>query len=198
MFFILGGEPFGPLVVLWINFFIQVPIAMALGLSEPLPGLMDKKPRPLTQPILSQTQWLRMSFIGFLIALGTLALEAVYAPTDAALAGTIGFVMFSLFNIAMGISSLSETDTVFQRNTLSDRRQLMFYGLSLLLTILSTEMRIFQRILGLVSLTGRQWLLCIGLAFALILVYEVIKIFLRRGGREGQSTAVAVQDPALA
>ncbi len=180
MFLIVGGEPFGPLVVLWVNFVIQLPIALALGLSRPLPGLMEKKPRPLNQPILSGGQWLRMSFIGFLIALGTLALEARYEPIDAAVAATIGFVMFSLFNVAMGISSLSETDSVFQRTTLNDRRQLMFYGLSILLTFLSTEMRVFQRMLGLVPLTGSQWLLCLGLAVALVLVYEVLKLFLRR------------------
>ena len=198
MFYIAGGQPFGALVVLWINFFIQVPIAMALGLSQPLPGLMEKKPRPLSQPILSRGQWMRMSFIGFLIALGTLVLEATYEPVDAALAATMGFVIFSLFNVAMGISSLSETATVFQRSTLSDRQQLMYYGLSILLILLSTELRIFQRILGLVSLNGSQWLLCLGLSFGLILVYEVIKFFLRRGRGEGQSeTAVAGQEPAL-
>ncbi len=37
-----------------------------------------------------------------------------------------------------------------------------------------------QRFLGLTSLSGNQWLLCIVFAFALLLVDEVIKIFLRR------------------
>lgn len=198
MFYIAGGQPFGALVVLWINFFIQVPIAIALGLSQPLPGLMEKKPRPLSQPILSQAQWMRMSFVGFLIALGTLVLEAAYEPIDPAVAATMGFVIFSLFNVAMGISSLSETDTVFQRSILTDRQQLMYYGVSILLILLSTELRIFQRILGLVSLSGSQWLLCLGLAFALILVYEMMKFFLRQGHGEGQSGAAVVgQEPAL-
>jgi Ca2+-transporting ATPase len=37
-----------------------------------------------------------------------------------------------------------------------------------------------QRILGTVSLNGDQWLICIALAFALLLVDEVIKFFMRR------------------
>ena len=44
---IAGGIPFSPLAVLWINFVVQVPIAIALGFDKPLPGLMERKPRPL-------------------------------------------------------------------------------------------------------------------------------------------------------
>ena len=47
IFTILGGVPFQPLVVLWINFLVQVPIAIALGFDKPSPGLMERKPRPL-------------------------------------------------------------------------------------------------------------------------------------------------------
>src|SRR5215213_9807430 len=53
LLFIAGGVPFGPLVVLWINFLVQVPIAIALGFDKPEPGLMERKPRPLSQPVLS-------------------------------------------------------------------------------------------------------------------------------------------------
>lgn len=179
-FLILGGVPFSPAVVLWINFLVQVPIAIALGYDKPLPGLMERKPRPLSQPVLSRAQWARLIFIGLLVALGTLAVEITYEPIDARLAATMGFVVFSLFNVIAGFSSRSETETLFQVENFTDRRQLMLYGLSLLITFLSTELGFTQRILGLVGLDGQQWLLCIGLAVALALVYEVIKVFLRR------------------
>ena len=38
LFRILGGVPFTPLVVLWINFLMQVPLAIALGFDRPRPG----------------------------------------------------------------------------------------------------------------------------------------------------------------
>jgi Ca2+-transporting ATPase len=180
IFGILGGVPFAPLVVLYINFLIQVPIALALGFDKPLPGLMDRKPRPLSQPVLSRSQWARLIFTGLLIAIGTLALERRYEAIDLALAATMGFVVFSLFNVAFGLSARSETGTIFVRETVSDRRQLQLYGLALLLTLLGTELGIFQRILGTVSLSLEQWLLCIGLAFALLLIDEAIKFFMRR------------------
>jgi len=193
IFGILGGVPFSPAVVLFINFLIQVPIAIALGFDKPMPGLMDRKPRPLSQPVLSRSQWVRLIFTGFLIAAGTLLLEQRYEAIDPALAATMGFAVFALFNIVFGLSARSETGTIFTRDTVGDRRQLQLYGLALLLTLLGAELGILQRILNTVSLTFDQWLLCIGLAFALLLVDETIKFFMRR--RRSQSLPT-VTEPA--
>ena len=71
----------------------------------------------------------------------------------------------------------SETNSAFNRDILSDRHQLLLYGLALLLTFLPTELGFIQRSLGLTSLSVDQWLLCIVLAIALLLVDEVVKIF---------------------
>src|SRR5690606_35205386 len=117
-------------------------------------------------------------FTGLLIAVGTLVIEQRYEAIEPALAATMGFVVFSLFNIALGLSARSETGTVFVRDTISDRRQVQLYGIALLLTLLGTELGFLQRILGTVSLSLEQWLLCIGLALALLVIDEVIKFFL--------------------
>jgi len=184
-FGILGGIPFTAMVVLFVNFLIQVPIAIALGFDKPSPGLMDRKPRPLSQPVLSRSQWVRLIFMGLLVAIGTLAVEWMYnTPESQALAATMGMVVFSLFNVAFGLSARSETGTVFVRDTVGDRRQLQLYGLALLLTVLATELGFLQRILGTVSILGEyRWLLCIALALALLLVDEVVKFFMRRSRR---------------
>ena len=164
-FVIAGGVPFTPLVVLWINFLVQVPVAMALGFDKPAPGLMEHKPRPLSQPVLSRSQWVRITFIGLLMAIGTLLLEAGYAPAGAAMAATMAFVVFSLFNVVIGLSCRSETGSAFNRDILSDRHQLMLYGLALLFIFVPVELG-FPRFLGLTRLSGYQWLLCVVFAFA--------------------------------
>jgi Ca2+-transporting ATPase len=122
----------------------------------------------------------RITFLGLLMAIGTLFLEAYFAPAGAAVLTTMGFAVFALFNVVVALSCRSETQSAFNRDILSDRHQLMLYGLALLLTFLPTELGFTQRSMGLASLTVDQWLLCIGLAIALLLVDEVIKFFLRR------------------
>src|SRR5512136_474396 len=79
-FYIAGGQPFAPFVVLWINFFVQVPVAITLGFDTPSQGLMERKPRPISQPVLSGSQWVRIGFIGILMAAGTLIVEAGTGP----------------------------------------------------------------------------------------------------------------------
>jgi Ca2+-transporting ATPase len=179
IFLILGGIPFTPLVVLWINFLIQVPIAITLGFGKALPGLMENKPRPLRQPILSRGQWVRVTFMGLLMAIATVAVEAVYESEGVATAATMGFVVFSLFNIVLGPMSRSETESVFSRETVSESRQLLLIGAAFVLTVLPTQLEFLKGWLGLTELSGYQWLIALGLAFALVLVDEVVKIFMR-------------------
>jgi Ca2+-transporting ATPase len=179
IFLVLGGIPFTPLVVLWVNFLIQVPIAITLGFGKAAPGLMERKPRPLRQPILSRGQWARVTIMGMLMAVATVAVESIYESEGRATAATMGFVVFSLFNIVLGPMSRSETDTVFSRDTVSESKQLILIGAAFLLTVLPTQLDFLSDWLGLTELTGYQWLVAFGLALALVLVDEIVKVFMR-------------------
>jgi Ca2+-transporting ATPase len=179
LFGIAGGVPFSPLQVLWINFAITVPIAIALGFDQPSPGLMERKPRPLQQPVLSRAQWLRIVALALIMSTGTLALQAAHGPAGAALVATIGATSFSLFHIFAGLSCRDETRTAFTRDLVADRRQVGLYGLSLLLTVLASELGFLQRLLGTTPLDGQQWLLCGVVAASVLVVDEVIKFVLR-------------------
>jgi Ca2+-transporting ATPase len=193
-FVIAGGVPFSPSVVLWINFLVQVPIAVALGYDDPSSGLMDRKPRPLSQPVITRNQWIRMIFLGLLMTIGTLYLEAAYTPAGPAIANSMGFVVFSLFNIAIGLSARSETRSALSRDILTDRRQLGLFGLAFVLTVLPTELGFLANRFELTSIAGEnRWLICIGFAVGLLLVDEVIKFFLRR---RGSHAAAQAESPA--
>jgi len=184
LFGIAGGIPFTPLVILWINFAVQVPIAIALGTDRPLPGLMERKPRPVSQPVLSRSQWVRIVFLGLIIAVGTLASEAYYASAGAAVAATMAFAVFSMFNLTLGVCDRSETETSMSQDIMEDRRQLVLLGLAGALTLLPTEIGLFQRWLGLTSLTIEQWIIGGFIVLVLQIADEIIKFFMRRNRRK--------------
>jgi P-type Ca2+ transporter type 2C len=195
--FVLGGTPFSALVVLFLNFMVTVPLAAALGFDKPAPGLMERKPRPLKQPILAPAQWVRIAVIGILTAFVVIYLESAYEATSAATAASMGFVAFALLSVSMGLSARSETKTAFNRDIFHDRNQVLLYGIALGMTFLATELGFLQRIFGLTGLTGNQWLICIVFAIALLLVDEVIKVILRRrSGKEQPEPAVAASTAA--
>ena len=178
LFAILGGIPFGPILVLWINFLVQVPIAMALGFDEPSPGLMKRKPRPLSQPVLSRSQWIHIVFLGVIMAAMTLFLEAYYTSSGANQAITMGYVVFSLLSIALGLNARSETKSIFSRDQFLGWRQIGLFALALFFVFLGTFL--LQSIFNTTPLALRQWGICVLFALGLIAVEEVIKFFRRR------------------
>ena len=142
---------------------------------------MEHKPRPLKQPILSRSQWVRVVFIGLLTAIVTVFLEATFEGVSDVVAATIGFVVFSLLLIVLALSARSEINSAFNRDIFQNSQQLLLYGVALLMVILPTRLAFLQDFLGLTELAFKQWMVCIVFAIAVLLVDEVIKFFMRRG-----------------
>jgi Ca2+-transporting ATPase len=190
IFSVANGTPFSPLAVLWINFAVQVPIAIALGFDKPLPGLMDRTPRPLEEPVLSTEQWIRASVLGILMGAATLWVRDVFEVWQGALvATTMAVTVLSLLNVALGMSSRSLTQTVFSRDLVTDKRQLTLYGICFAAIILATELNVLNRILGTTSLTGGQWIVCIAFALVLIAIEELDKFVTRRRTQQRKGVA---------
>jgi len=84
-------------------------------------------------------------------------------------------------------------------NAFADRRLLKMTGLSALAILFGTELGIFQRILGTVSLTGREWIVCILGGATILVASEIRKLILRRGSpasAENEAVgAVAIEQP---
>ncbi|XHH08142.1 MAG: cation-translocating P-type ATPase [Candidatus Bathyarchaeia archaeon] len=177
-FQILGGTPFSPFTILWINFLVQVPIAIALGFDEPSPGLMKRKPRPLSEPVLSRGRWVRIIFMGLIIAAATLLIQAYYSAAGTNQAITMGYAVFSLLSIALGITSRSETQTVFSKEMLPGWRQIGLYVLALFFLFIGAGL--LREVSNTVPLSSMQWLICFGFAGLLVLVDEVVKFFMRK------------------
>src|SRR5436309_12397718 len=55
IFNIVSGVPFVPLQTLWVNFTTQVFQAIGLGYGKPADDLMERKPRPVDEPIIDRS-----------------------------------------------------------------------------------------------------------------------------------------------
>jgi Ca2+-transporting ATPase len=200
IFAIAGGIPFTPLMILWVNFAIDVPIAIALGFGKPSGGLMERKPRAVHAPVVSRQQWIIIALLGLVMAGGTLLVLAFASPVggvSTVVATSMALATFMLFQLFAGFEARDEFQTMFTRNIVDDRRQLFLYGLALLLTFLVTQVRFLQRIFGTNALSLEQWLVCIGVAATLVVVDEIIKFFLRRTqGKVGSRSSARQRAPA--
>jgi Ca2+-transporting ATPase len=181
IFNVASGVPFVPLQTLWVNFTTQLLQAVGLGYGAPAPDLMERRPRPVDEPILPRALLVWLTVLG--LALGLTALGVIWWAEDAhdtAVARTMGLTTFALANILLAYAVKDRLRSVFSLDTFSDRRLLQMSAISLVVIVLSTELRILQRILDTLPLTGRQWLVCILASATVLVASEIQKLVLRR------------------
>jgi len=186
IFNIVGGVPLVPLQTLWVNFTTQVFQAIGLGYGEPATDLMERKPRPTDEAILPRALLAWLVVAG--IVLGGTTLGVIWWAADAhdtAVARTMGMTTFAIANVFFSYCVKDELRSVFNVETYADRRLLMATGLSGVAILFGTELGILQRILGTVSLTGREWVACILVAFSVVVASELRKFVLRRRAAAG-------------
>ena len=180
IFNIANGTPLNPLQILWLNFAIDIPLAIALGFDIPTPGLMRNKPRPVSAPVFTTRQWVRICIQGLVMTAGVLGIYSVVDDDKGVtVAASMLIVTLSLFHVVTTICVRDERESVFNRDAMPGGRQIRLIGLALLLTLLGTELGFLQSILDTTSLTLREWLVCIAVALSLLVVEEAIKYFLR-------------------
>jgi Ca2+-transporting ATPase len=169
--------PFLPLQTLWVNFTVQVVLAIGLGYGKPREGLMRDAPRPPTRPILPRRLMTWVVVGGLVMAAATLGVIS-WATTEygEAVARTMGLTVFSLCQVWFAIETSDEDRSAFSIETLRNSTLMKAVGGALLVTVLATELGFLNRLLDTVSLTGDQWLVCVVVSLAIIVVAEIRKL----------------------
>ncbi|HEY6409028.1 MAG TPA: cation-translocating P-type ATPase C-terminal domain-containing protein, partial [Ktedonobacteraceae bacterium] len=191
----LGGIPFLPLQVLWINFTIDVFLSIGLGLGNPTPGLMERAPRKAGEQILPTRLFTRLIIAGVIIAactLGVMQYAVAGAHLSVAVAQTMGMTTFSLASIFFALETNDELRSLFSRETLESHQLLRMCGWSLLATFLVTAPDFMQRIFGTKDLNIQQWIICIAVSSLILWVTEIAKIFRRQA--EAPSAAETIPE----
>ena len=181
IFNVVGGVPLVPLQTLWVNFTTQIFQAIGLGYGEPAHDLMERRPRPVDEPILTRGLLLWLALCG--IVLGGMSLGVVWWADDEygdAVARTMGMTTFAIANVVFAFCVKDRLASVLSVATLADKRLLLTTALSGLAILFGTELQLLNRILGTVSLTGTQWAICLLAALPIVVVSEVQKLVLRR------------------
>jgi Ca2+-transporting ATPase len=192
IFNVAGGVPFVPLQTLWVNFTTQVSQAVGLGFGKPADDIMQRKPRRPDEPILPRDVLIWLAIAGLVMGGGTLGVIA-WADTSHAveLGRTMGLTTFAIANVVFSFTVRDKVRSVFRHETLEDHRFLLASGLSLVSIIFAAETRLGNRLLNTVNLSFNQWVICVLVGSAILIVSEIYKAILRsRTHEEGPSDSV--------
>ncbi|HEX4903322.1 MAG TPA: HAD-IC family P-type ATPase [Acidimicrobiales bacterium] len=192
IFGIASGKPFTAIAILWVNIIMDGPPAMALGLDPVDERVMDRKPRPTDEPILTRPRWVAIAQAAFVMAAGTLAvLELAPGPQPeagvATVAGTMAFNTFVLYQFFNILNVRSDHQTVFRRATLRNGKLWIALGAVLALQVAVTHVGFMQDLFDTTSISGVQWLACVAVASTILATEELRKLLRRR--RDGEPAA---------
>ena len=185
LFAIAGTALFSPGQVLWIHMLVVAPIGIMFGLDMASPGIMNRAPRKVHEPLISTKMFIRLFIAGLLMAAMALWLFHIGKVNFGSVqtGQTMALVSLSLMNIFLAWNLRFPKDTAFQEATFSNSRLVYIYLWVVFGTILMTESRLFQDIFGTTSLTPYQWGLCLIPGLILLAVGEIFKAVLRSRDR---------------
>ncbi|WP_072690210.1 cation-translocating P-type ATPase [Rhodococcus marinonascens] len=201
IFNINDGVALTPLMVLFQNFFITLfPVAVIM-LDPPPPDLMNKPPRDTRMPITNRksfVQWLAYGVLQFAVTLAAMLLApGEMSTTEASVPMTMAFVVLSFSSILAGLVMRRDPESGLTSPILS---ALKILSVPIVVTVFAVEIGFLQGLLMTTSLTGDQWLACLGWSLIVPIAVEAEKA-LRRRRQARPSTpipATAAVDPQRA
>ena len=197
---IAGGQPFSAVQILWVNFLITAPVGIALGLDKETPGLMLRKPRPRSDSIMSRAVITTVGLVGVFMS-AAIDLLIVYGKDhygNVAIGSSIGLVAFSLMLVVAAFESRDQTGSIFRMETLDNNVVNVTMLIEVALALLIVRGGVLTSLLGTQPLTGRQWLTGAIPAVLLVGLWELGKLWARRGAHSEEVPAPADAAPAEA
>jgi Ca2+-transporting ATPase len=203
----LAGLP-PPLTViqlLWLNLLTDGAPALALAMEKGDPEIMQRPPRPPSEPIINRTMQLGIIIqtvaqtgvvlgaymvgllwhleAGALVPAGTnpflYVLQHNWRGVDVQTAETMAFVTLSLCELFRAYTVRSEKLSVFKLGVFSNKYMQYAVGLSIFLMIIVVSVHFLQPIFNTHFPDLREWIVILGLAIVPAVSEEIFKAYLR-------------------
>jgi P-type Ca2+ transporter type 2C len=192
IFNVANGIPLTPLQILWVNFAIDVLLAIGLGFDAAAPGLMRRRPRDAKAPVIDRELGTRLGLASLVMAVLGLVVVAWGEHRYALeVATTMGMTTLGLMHIVAALEAREPGETIFKRYTIENRRFVQLVGAALVLSLLVTTLSPLQRIFDTRALTAAQWGICLLGPIAYLALTELGKWFNRRSGKVHAAPATA-------
>ena len=182
-----GGAVVLPLLatqILWINLVTDGAPALALGVDPADENLMQRRPRPRGEGVITARMWRGIFFVGAIMAGGTLAVFDASLPGgliegagDLRYAQTMAFTTLILFQIFNVFNARSDTRSAFY-GLFRNHWLWIGLGVSFVLQLAVIYVPFLQKSFSTVSLTSADWLLCAIVASSVLWLRELSKLIM--------------------
>jgi P-type Ca2+ transporter type 2C len=184
--------PLNAIQLLWLNLLTDGAPALALGLEKGEPGIMERPPRPVREPIINR--FMVNGIIVQTIAITAAVLTAYYVglswnPLNPILAQTMAFVTLSASELLRAYTARSERASLFRLGIFTNR--VMQYAIlaSTVLLLIVIYIPFFQDVFDTVPLGLQEWTLIAPLVFVPAIAAEITKAVIRLQEKKNRANA---------
>jgi Ca2+-transporting ATPase len=182
--------PLTAIQLLWLNLLTDGAPALALGLEKGDPDVMQRRPRPIKEPIINHEMRIGMLIQTiFITAAVLIAFRIGLSWGDEDLARSMAFVTLSVSELARAYTARSEHFSLWGIGVFSNRYMQWAVAASLALLAMVVYVPFLQPIFNTVPLGLREWGVMLPLIFVPSIAAEVTKWFLRRRDETARATA---------
>lgn len=168
--------PFAPVHLLFINLLTDSLPAIALGLERHKEDVMDDRPRPADESILTKDYLISIGIEGLVIAVLTMAAFLLgYGAGGARLGSTMAFGTLCLGRLFHGFNCKSKDPVLFTRDFWNNRYLIGAFALGAVLITGVLMIPAMQNIFKVVTLSFRQLMTVYGLAFLTLPIIQILK-----------------------
>lgn len=160
--------PLLPIQILWMNLVTDGLPAMALGVDQAEPGIMDRPPRTPGESIFARGLTAKIAALGTIIGLGTLVVfvAALLLGETLQSARTMAFCTIVFFQLIHVFDCRSEKRGIFEMGIFSNIYLVAAAAVSTLMQLAVVYVPILQVVFKTTPLAGWQWGLILSVACA--------------------------------
>ena len=183
--------------ILWINLLTDSAPALALGVDPPPDDVMRRPPRGSNDRVIDRDMWIGIVWVGLVMAVATLVALDLRLPGgvvgdggDVKTARTMAFTTLVLAQLFNCFNARSDRRSAFA-GLFTNRWLWAAIALSLALQVAVVHLPVLNDAFGTTPLSTADWLICVGLASAVLWATEAKKLV----GRRPRAQASAIGRP---
>ena len=173
--------PFAPVHLLFINLLTDSLPAIALGLEPHTKDVMNEKPRPMNESILTKDFLIKIATEGLSIGVTTMIAFLIgFKGGDAVLASTMAFGTLCTARLVHGFNCKSDIPVLFKKKMWNNIYLIGAFLLGLVLITSVLMIPALHSVFKVSTLTIQQLLIVYGLAAANLPIIQLLKCFRKK------------------
>lgn len=174
--------PLLPIQILWINLVSDSLPGLALGSESADAHIMKRPPRSPGQNIFSRAMMIHILWVGFLIGLITLGIQAWAIENEKDHWQTMAFSVLCFAQLAHAMAIRSERESIFRIGLFSNKYMIIALSIAIALQLMVIYSPFFNVIFKTQALTVNELALTIGVSCTVFFAVEIEKWIKRKWG----------------